>query len=337
MNGADAMALVAQMASRPEAVTDWPAAREKLTLIDVRSDDWERYEQSQADGAMQNAASLPIVTQGAAPTSAAAEAVMFGLAANKGAQMGIKDLLAEQDPEFINLPDLLEQMMSEGDSSEEDAAMLLDTLIERASRKGCAVPRWYQLHPHGWEAATDDTAGRFLSDIAAFGYPLRDLALELEDGVLIRTAPDDSDFGFLRSDIYDFLDGQGLKLNREAHVPVATKPDVPRADEAGITQKGAQPSSEIELSEGNAATPEAQSKESISNKERASLQKQIALLALVLSEKSGKYKRGDKPNASQIANAVEDMLDALTDVNRTGLSKTNIRNCIAAGLELLRA
>jgi hypothetical protein len=43
----------------------------------------------------------------------------------------------------------------------------------------------------------------------------------------------------------------------------------------------------------------------ISSKERASLQKQIAALAIVLSEKlAGKYKNGDKPNANQVAEAV---------------------------------
>ncbi|NML99629.1 hypothetical protein HHL24_17010 [Paraburkholderia sp. RP-4-7] len=155
--------------------------------------------------------------------------------------MGIKELLEEQDPDFISLQDLLEQMSSEDGSSEEDAAMLLDNKIRQASRKSRPVPRWHQLHPHGWEAATTDTAERFLSDIAAFGYPLCDLALELEDGVLISTEPGVSDFGFLRSEIYDFLDSRGLELNREAHAPSTSKPYMNRSDDAGLPQNDSAP------------------------------------------------------------------------------------------------
>ncbi len=145
--------------------------------------------------------------------------------------MGIKDMLAEQDPDLINLPDLLQQMSDEGDSSEGDAATLLEMKMKQAARKGLPVPRWHQLHLSGWDVASDDLPiiERILSDIAAFGYPMCDLGLELEDGVLIRTAPCETDFGFLRSEIYDFLDGCGLKLNRmpadSEKFPVPTQPN----------------------------------------------------------------------------------------------------------------
>jgi len=41
----DAMSVIALMATRPEEVNDWEEARRQLILIDLRRDDWKRYEQ----------------------------------------------------------------------------------------------------------------------------------------------------------------------------------------------------------------------------------------------------------------------------------------------------
>ena len=68
---------------------------------------------------------------------------------------------------------------------------------------------------------------------------------------------------------------------------------------------------------------------------QSSLQKQIAVLALLLAEKSGKYKRGDRPNGNQIAEAVEELLEALPDARARGVGKSAIRASIKAGLDLL--
>ncbi|WP_449412593.1 hypothetical protein [Pandoraea soli] len=75
--------------------------------------------------------------------------------------------------------------------------------------------------------------------------------------------------------------------------------------------------------------------EPIGDRERGTLQKQIAALALVLAEKSNRYKRGQKPNVKQIADAIEDLLEALPDSNKNGLSSANIRANITAGIDLL--
>lgn len=69
--------------------------------------------------------------------------------------------------------------------------------------------------------------------------------------------------------------------------------------------------------------------------ERERLLKQVAALALVLAEKSDRYKRGDKPNASQIATAVEVVLDEVPGANLKGLGKSNIRESIKEGLKLI--
>lgn len=73
----------------------------------------------------------------------------------------------------------------------------------------------------------------------------------------------------------------------------------------------------------------------ISESERASLRKQVAALSLVLAAKHKKYQNGDTPNGNQIAEAVEEILDALPDANRRGVSKSAIRASIKAGLDLL--
>ena len=65
------------------------------------------------------------------------------------------------------------------------------------------------------------------------------------------------------------------------------------------------------------------------------LLKQVAGLALVLAEKSDKYRHGEKPNADAIANAVQAILDELPGANTRGLSNPSIRNSIRDGLRLL--
>jgi len=74
----------------------------------------------------------------------------------------------------------------------------------------------------------------------------------------------------------------------------------------------------------------------LSRRERESLHKQIAALALVLAEKSAKYKNGDKPNANQIAEAVALMLDAMPDANTYGVSSASLRSSIKAGIAMLQ-
>jgi hypothetical protein len=74
----------------------------------------------------------------------------------------------------------------------------------------------------------------------------------------------------------------------------------------------------------------------LSKRERESLQKQVAALALVLAEKSAKYKNGDKPNGNQIAEAVALMLEAMPDANTYGVSSASLRSSIKAGVAMLQ-
>jgi hypothetical protein len=69
--------------------------------------------------------------------------------------------------------------------------------------------------------------------------------------------------------------------------------------------------------------------------ERTRLLKQVAVLSLILAEKVKRYRRGQKPNANQIADSVAEILDALPDANKHGLGSTNIRGSIAEGVALL--
>jgi hypothetical protein len=77
------------------------------------------------------------------------------------------------------------------------------------------------------------------------------------------------------------------------------------------------------------------SDQGLGDKERASLQKQIAALALALAEKGGKYKRGNNPNASAIAGLVDEILTDLEAANTHGTGNSSIRSSISAGLTLL--
>lgn len=69
--------------------------------------------------------------------------------------------------------------------------------------------------------------------------------------------------------------------------------------------------------------------------ERTRLLKQVGALALLLAEKSNKYKNGTKPNGHQIAEATLEILEAIPDVSKRGVGKSNLRASIAEGLELL--
>lgn len=74
----------------------------------------------------------------------------------------------------------------------------------------------------------------------------------------------------------------------------------------------------------------------LSETEREKLLKQIGVLAILLSKKSNTLGTSTgKPNASQIAAAVQVELDTMPDANRKGLSNSNLRASISEGLDLL--
>ncbi|VVE54623.1 hypothetical protein [Pandoraea anhela] len=70
-------------------------------------------------------------------------------------------------------------------------------------------------------------------------------------------------------------------------------------------------------------------------REKATLQKQLAALALLLSEKAGKYQRGGKLNVKQVADSIEEVIAALPNADDNGLSSSSIRANIKSGLDLL--
>jgi hypothetical protein len=70
--------------------------------------------------------------------------------------------------------------------------------------------------------------------------------------------------------------------------------------------------------------------------ERETLLKHVALFALLLAEKGGRYQRGESPNASGMADAILEILDALPDVKLRGLNRTSIRDSVRDGLALLK-
>jgi hypothetical protein len=63
--------------------------------------------------------------------------------------------------------------------------------------------------------------------------------------------------------------------------------------------------------------------------------KMLAGLALVLSEKGGKYKRGENPNYSQISQEIETVCKSIPNADTFGLSPENIRKFISQGLAML--
>ena len=70
--------------------------------------------------------------------------------------------------------------------------------------------------------------------------------------------------------------------------------------------------------------------------EREKLLRHIGALALLLAEKSGTFRVGNKPNALQIAEAVGALMDETQDMNRRGLGSSYIRASISEGLRLLQ-
>lgn len=76
-------------------------------------------------------------------------------------------------------------------------------------------------------------------------------------------------------------------------------------------------------------------KQKLTESERDNLLKQIGLLALVLSEKTSKYKRGEKPNASQVAKDAQLIIDAFPFPSKEGTGSTKLRDSISKGIELL--
>lgn len=76
-------------------------------------------------------------------------------------------------------------------------------------------------------------------------------------------------------------------------------------------------------------------KQKLTKSERDNLLKQVGLLALVLSEKGSKYKRGEQPNANQIAEDIQLIVDAFPFQGKKGTGSTKIRDSISKGIELL--
>ena len=81
--------------------------------------------------------------------------------------------------------------------------------------------------------------------------------------------------------------------------------------------------------------PSVEKEKPSSKSDRENLLKQIAALSLAFAQKSEKYKKGNKPNASQIANSTIEVLDALPDANLRGVGNSSIRESIMSGLSLL--
>ncbi|PPD29263.1 MAG: hypothetical protein CTY19_17695 [Methylomonas sp.] len=69
--------------------------------------------------------------------------------------------------------------------------------------------------------------------------------------------------------------------------------------------------------------------------ERNKYLKQIAALALLLAEKSNKYKKGDKPKALPIANDIQEIFDAGDFPGKSGTGTTELRDSISKGIKLL--
>lgn len=76
--------------------------------------------------------------------------------------------------------------------------------------------------------------------------------------------------------------------------------------------------------------------EPISDSERSRLLRQIGAMAMFIASTAHKYKKGDKPNASQIAEAVDELLKTVPDLYTLGLGNTNLRNSVKDGIELLQ-
>jgi hypothetical protein len=73
----------------------------------------------------------------------------------------------------------------------------------------------------------------------------------------------------------------------------------------------------------------------LSDKERSSLKKQVAALALLLASRDGRYKNGDGPSENAIADDVTKLFDTMPEADKRGVSHTSLRNSIKAGIDLL--
>ncbi|MGB0221307.1 MAG: hypothetical protein ACPGJF_18370 [Sinimarinibacterium flocculans] len=83
------------------------------------------------------------------------------------------------------------------------------------------------------------------------------------------------------------------------------------------------------------AAPPSQKSAAGSDGERDKLLRQIGALAMVLAEKGAAYRRGSKPNASRIAEAALECVEALPDARLRGLKDSAFRDSISAGIRLL--
>lgn len=70
--------------------------------------------------------------------------------------------------------------------------------------------------------------------------------------------------------------------------------------------------------------------------ERVRLLKLVGALSLLLAEQKTMYRRGDRPNGSQLAEAVASIVEAIPDANSRGLGVSNTRASISEGLTLLK-
>lgn len=85
-----------------------------------------------------------------------------------------------------------------------------------------------------------------------------------------------------------------------------------------------------------AAVVEAAASDAVSDAERQTLLRQIGALALVIAERKGKYRRGDAPIASQIAESARELAENLPEPILRGLSTKSLRTHIQAGLKPLQ-
>lgn len=76
-------------------------------------------------------------------------------------------------------------------------------------------------------------------------------------------------------------------------------------------------------------------KPDMGERERDTLLKMIGVLALLIANKGGKYKKGNNINSIQIAEDVVSLFEGEDKLNNRGLSITNLRNRMSEGVELL--
>lgn len=118
-----------------------------------------------------------------------------------------------------------------------------------------------------------------------------------------------------------------LKKEREGDRELNFMPRIPPELAAVVMEGFAETAEQADVS--------ASFSEAASDGERNKLVKQIGAMALLLAEKHGRYKIGDRPNANQIADAIGDILGALPDASLRGLGKSSLRESIRTGIELL--